>query len=92
MATTDGLWSIRSTSPLWAQIYLRIFDQTYRLQWSHHQREILRGLERRDPESARAAMWRHLGNVSETLLQLSDPDITVPAKARSRCSALRSVP
>lgn len=92
VATSQGLWSIRSTSPLWARIHLRIFDQTYRRQWSHDHREILRGLERRDPESARAAMWRHLGNVSETLMQLSDPDISVPAKAGSRRRVLRSVP
>ena len=90
VATTDGLWSIRGTSPLWARIHLRIFDQTYRLQWSHDHREILRGLERRDPESAGAAMWRHLGNVSETLMQLSDRDITIPARPGARRRALRS--
>lgn len=91
VATSEGLWSIRGTSPLWARIHLRIFDQTYRRQWTLDHREILRGLERRDPESARAAMWRHLGNVSEILLKLSDPEFTVPGKAAPRRRALRSV-
>lgn len=84
VATTEGLWAIRSTSPLWERIHTRIFDQTYRQQWTHDHRAILRALERHDPESARAAMWRHLGNVSDTLLVVSDPEITVPATPRPR--------
>jgi GntR family transcriptional regulator, uxu operon transcriptional repressor len=91
VATSEGLWSIRGTSPLWAHIHLRIFDQTYRRQWTHDHHEILRGLERRDPESARAAMWRHLGNVSETLLKLSDPEFSIPGKTTPRRRALRSM-
>ena len=91
VATSEGLWSIRGTSPLWARIHLRIFDQTYRRQWTHDHHEILRGLERRDPESARAAMWRHLGNVADRLLMLSDPEFTIPAKAAPRRRALRSI-
>lgn len=91
VATSEGLWSIRGTSPLWARIHLRIFDQTYRRQWTHDHHEILRGLERRDPESARAAMWRHLGNVADRLLMLSDPEFTIPAKAAPRRRPLRSI-
>jgi GntR family transcriptional regulator, uxu operon transcriptional repressor len=91
VATSEGLWSIRGTSPLWARIHLRIFDQTYRRQWTHDHHEILRGLERRDPESARAAMWRHLGNVADTLMQLSDPEFTLPGKPAPRRRALRSM-
>jgi GntR family transcriptional regulator, uxu operon transcriptional repressor len=89
VTTSEGLWSIRGTSPMWARIHVRIFDQTYRRQWSHDHREILRGLERRDPESARAAMWRHLGNVSDTLLKLSDPEFILPDKTAPRRRALR---
>jgi GntR family uxuAB operon transcriptional repressor len=84
VATTEGLWAIRSTSPLWERIHTRIFDQTYRRQWTLDHRAILRSLERHDPESARVAMWRHLGNVSDTLLVVSDPEITVPATPRPR--------
>lgn len=91
VATSEGLWSIRSTSPLWARIHLRIFDQTYRRQWSKDHHDILRGLERRDPESARAAMWTHLGNVVDTLMRLSDPDLSFPGKAAPRRRALRQV-
>lgn len=90
VATSEALWSIRGTSPLWARIHLRIFDETYRRQWTFDHHEILRGLERHDPETARAAMWRHLGNVSDTLLKLSDPEFMLHGKAASRRRALRS--
>lgn len=92
VATSEGLWSIRSTSPLWARIHTRIFDQTYRRQWTYDHREILLGLERRDPEGARAAMWRHLGNVSDTLMTLSDPELSVQVKPAPRRRAVRQMP
>lgn len=86
---SEGLWSIRTASPLWERIHLRIFDQAYRRQWGRDHREILAGLDRRDPESARAAMWRHLGNVSDTLMQLSDPELSLPGTPGARRRALR---
>ena len=92
VATSKGLTSIRSTSSHWARIHLRIFDQTCRGQWSDDHCGIVRGPERRVRERARAAMARHLGNVSDSLLQQSAPDISVPAKAVGRRCALRSVP
>lgn len=81
---TEGLWAMRSASPLWERIHTRIFDQTYRRQWTRDHRDILRALERNDPESARTAMWRHLGNVADTLMIVSDPEITVPPRVRTR--------
>jgi GntR family uxuAB operon transcriptional repressor len=87
--TSEALWSVRTASPLWARIHVRIFDQTYRHQWGRDHREILGGLERREPESARAAMWRHLGNVSETLMKLSDPELSLSPRSAGRRRALR---
>jgi hypothetical protein len=91
VATSEGLWSIHSTSPASARIHTRILDQTYRKQWTFDHREILRGLERRDPESARAAMRRHLGNVSDTLMQLSDPELSLQSKSAPRRRTLRQM-
>lgn len=74
IATMELLWSMRQKSELWTRLHTRIFDDGYRRSWSAQHREILNGLRRRDPETARAAMWRHLGSVTETLLRLSDPE------------------
>jgi GntR family uxuAB operon transcriptional repressor len=91
VATSEGLWSIRTTSPLRARIHPRIFDQTYRRRWTGDHKDILRGLERGDPDSARAAMRTHLGNLSDTLMRLSDPDLTIPGRTGPRKRALGRV-
>lgn len=74
VATMDQLWSMRQASELWNRLHSRIFDDDYRRAWAADHNEILTAIEARDPESARAATWRHLGNVSRTLLKLSDLD------------------
>lgn len=74
IASMELLWSMRRASATWTRLHTRIFNENYRRAWSSQHREILVGLKRRDPETARAAMWRHLGSVSETLLILSDPE------------------
>jgi|26BtaG_2_1085354.scaffolds.fasta_scaffold00158_20 GntR family uxuAB operon transcriptional repressor len=79
IATMEQLWSLRLASALWNQLHSRIFDDDYRRSWAADHHEILAAIEARDPESARAATWRHLGNVSRTLLILSDPDVIPPS-------------
>lgn len=81
IATMGQLWSLRQASELWSRLHSRIFDDDYRRAWSADHNEILAAIEARDPESARAATWRHLGNVSRTLLALSDPD-AVPSTGK----------
>lgn len=72
MATVENLWTMRAKSAMWARLHSRIFDETYRRKWLFDHGTILASLKRRDPEGARTAMWRHLANVRETLLALSD--------------------
>lgn len=77
------LWSMRRKSELWGRLHTRIFNDDYRRAWGAQHREILTGLRKRDPESARSAMWRHLGLVSDTLLTLSEVEAEPgPATAR----------
>lgn len=74
VATMEQLWAMRQSSELWNRLHSRIFDDSYRRSWAADHHEILAAIEARDPESARAATWRHLGKVSQTLLALSDPE------------------
>ncbi|ETX28048.1 FCD domain-containing protein [Roseivivax isoporae] len=68
----EELWRKREQSPMWARLHNRIFETTYRRAWLDDHQAILAGLQARNPEQAQTAMWRHLGNVRETLMTLSD--------------------
>jgi GntR family uxuAB operon transcriptional repressor len=70
----DQLWRKRELSPMWARLHDRIFDRGYRTRWLDDHQAILTALQCRDPAQARDAMWRHLENVRQTLLELSDVD------------------
>lgn len=70
----EDLWLKRERSPMWARLQDRIFESDYRLAWLDDHQVILSALTARDPQGAREAMWRHLGNVRDVLLELSDVD------------------
>lgn len=70
----DELWRKREQSPMWARLHARIFDRTYRHRWLEDHQAILTALQCRDPRAARQAMWQHLENVRQTLMELSDVD------------------
>ncbi|MDB6178676.1 FCD domain-containing protein [Paracoccus sp. Z330] len=70
----SDLWNLRNRSRMWAQLHSRIFDDTYRSRWLDDHQAILDALRARDCARARQAMRDHLGNVSETLMQLSDSE------------------
>ncbi|SET33586.1 FCD domain-containing protein [Paracoccus homiensis] len=72
--TVTDLWERRERSRMWAQLHSRIFDDAYRNRWLDDHQEILDALRARDSQRARNAMSDHIGNVSATLMQLSDPD------------------
>lgn len=72
--TVTDLWERRERSRMWAQLHSRIFDDAYRNRWLDDHQEILDALRARDSQRARKAMSDHIGNVSATLMQLSDPD------------------
>lgn len=68
------LWSYRSESPMWKGLHAHITNFEYRKQWLADHEAILNALQRKDPASARKAMWQHLENVKQILFQLSDLD------------------
>ena len=68
------LWRRREESSMWQQLHLRIRTMDYRYQWLDDHEKILLALQKRDPESARLAMWQHIENVKQTLFELSDVD------------------
>ena len=68
------LWDRRQSSSMWQQLHSRIKDQDYRKRWLEDHEKILSALQRRSPSAAKEAMWQHLENVKQTLLELSDVD------------------
>ncbi|MBM3604317.1 MAG: FCD domain-containing protein [Alphaproteobacteria bacterium] len=72
--TVADLWDRRARSRMWAQLHRRVFDDRYRACWLDDHQEILDALRARDSVRARKAMSDHIARVSQTLLQLSDPD------------------
>lgn len=69
-----NLWQQRSRSRMWHKLHERIFDNTYREEWLQDHQDILEALKRRDPQTAKQAMWQHLENVRKRLMELSDVD------------------
>ncbi|NBN64228.1 FCD domain-containing protein [Microvirga tunisiensis] len=70
----DELWGKREQSPMWERLHARIFDVSYRGRWLEDHQAILTALQCKDPRAARQAMWQHLENVRQTLMELSDVD------------------
>ncbi len=68
----EQLWLRRQNSPMWRKLHARITDTSYRQNWLEDHYKILAALQRKDPKAARQAMWQHLENVKEKLLELSD--------------------
>ncbi len=68
----EQLWLRRVNSPMWQKLHSRITDNSYRQEWLADHHKILAALQRKDPKMARQAMWQHLENVKEKLLELSD--------------------
>lgn len=67
-------WGGRFKSPMWKKLHTRIHGQDYRNEWVDDHEKILAAIQRRDPIAAKSAMWQHLENVKQRLLELSDID------------------
>jgi len=70
----DELWRKREKSRMWAKLHSRIFDPGYRSRWLEDHKVILNALQMKDAAAAKQAMWQHMENVRQTLLELSDID------------------
>ncbi|OEE86120.1 FCD domain-containing protein [Enterovibrio norvegicus] len=67
-------WERREQSPMWKKLHSRITTQGYRDEWLDDHARILAALQKKDPIAAKSAMWQHLENVKQRLIELSDID------------------
>ncbi|WP_432460965.1 MULTISPECIES: FCD domain-containing protein [unclassified Agarivorans] len=67
-------WERREQSPMWKVLHSYITDTAYREEWLADHARILAAMQRKDPIAAKNAMWQHLENVKQRLLELSDID------------------
>ncbi|MGF1722966.1 FCD domain-containing protein [Vibrio kyushuensis] len=67
-------WARRENSPMWKKLHTHIGGVDYREEWLEDHARILAAMQRKDPIAAKNAMWQHLENVKQRLLELSDVD------------------
>ena len=67
-----NLWDRRENSPMWKQLHIHITDQAYRKKWLVDHENILLAIQQKKAGPARLAMWQHLENVKDTLMELSE--------------------
>lgn len=74
LATVESIWRHMDSSPMWQQLRAHIDTRSYRLKWLGDLQTILAALRRRDVMGSWQAMWQHLENVKNSLLEQSDSD------------------
>ena len=67
-------WAWRENNPMWLKLHTRIADREYRKEWITDHQAILAAMIKKDSAAAKEAMWQHLENVKQRLLELSDVD------------------
>lgn len=68
----EGMWASRQSSPMWQKLHQRIGDKGYQGEWYDDHAKILMKLQQKDSKGAGHAMWVHLENVKNRLMELSD--------------------
>lgn len=67
-------WQWRENNPMWIQLHSHLKDTQYRKEWLVDHKQILAALIKKDARAAKLAMWQHLENVKNRLLEMSDVD------------------
>ncbi|NIG77040.1 Uxu operon transcriptional regulator [Klebsiella sp. Ap-873] len=67
-------WQWRENNPMWIQLHSHLENNHYRQEWLADHKQILAALIKKDAKAAKHAMWQHLENVKNRLLELSDVD------------------
>lgn len=67
-------WEWRENNPMWLKLHSRITNTDYRKDWQNDHQLILAAMIKKDSLAAKQAMWQHLENVKQRLLELSDVD------------------
>ena len=61
-------------NPMWIQLHSHLDDTHYRKEWMGDHKQILAALIKKDARAAKLAMWQHLENVKQRLLEFSNVD------------------
>lgn len=67
-------WQWREDNVMWGQLHRHLVNSSYRRQWLDDHKKILASLIKKDARAAKLAMWQHLENVKQRLLEFSDVD------------------
>jgi len=67
-------WQWRENNPMWSQLHRHLRDTHYRKEWLVDHKQILAALIKKDSRAAKLAMWHHLENVKQRLLEFSNVD------------------
>lgn len=67
-------WQWRENNPMWIQLHSHLDDSLYRKDWLGDHKQILAALIKKDARAAKLAMWQHLENVKQRLLEFSNVD------------------
>lgn len=67
-------WQWRENNPMWNQLHSHLVSTDYRKAWLVDHKQILATLIKKDAYAAKLAMWQHLENVKQRLLEFSNVD------------------
>ncbi|PWC17248.1 Uxu operon transcriptional regulator [Brenneria corticis] len=67
-------WQWRENNVMWNQLHRHLVNTHYRKQWLEDHKKILAALIKKDARAAKFAMWQHLENVKQRLLEFSNVD------------------
>ncbi|WP_343552790.1 Uxu operon transcriptional regulator [Pantoea sp.] len=67
-------WQWREDNVMWSQLHRHLVNTDYRKEWLDDHKKILATLIKKDARAAKQAMWQHLENVKQRLLEFSDVD------------------
>ncbi|EPJ9472936.1 GntR family transcriptional regulator [Pectobacterium brasiliense] len=68
-------WAQRENNSIWVKLFTRIAsDKEYSKGWINDHHSILASMIKKRPDTVRSAIWLHLENVKQHLLELSDVD------------------
>lgn len=67
-------WQWRENNSMWSQLHRHTKDTDYRKEWLEDHKQILAALIKKDSRAAKLAMWQHLENVKQRLLEFSNVD------------------
>lgn len=67
-------WEWRENNSMWIQLHCHLNDTRYRKEWLVDHKQILAALIKKDARAAKLAMWQHLENVKQRLLEFSNVD------------------